>query len=439
MTERGKDQFKQFPDGPKALNNWVCWKIVEATDAPGTRKIPIDPKTGKAAKSNGPDTWGTFDQAVKGLDRYACQYPGIMFQKSIIWGLDIDHCIDPNGTLSDEAADIIETMDSYTEISPSGTGVHIIAYGQKPDGGCRKGNVEMYDAGRGFTVTGNSLGNPRPVRDCTSEQTDLLLTISAATIDRLLRIDRSKVRPKGRCTTRPGSVLLHQIQVKTFSQWDDTKPGYFAMDWVAFCGESLQGEFVYVLSMTDISTGWVVLAAFMGRSELAFTEAINMVKRSLPFPLSGIHVDNDSTFINNHVFRFCTSHQITMTHSRPNKSNDNCFVEQKNWDVVRKNLGYLRFDTKDQLEVIRQVLPLLAVYQNVFQPSMRLLTKQRDGAKVHKTYAKARTPLQQLLDHDSTPPEMAYMLQNTYAGLSPALLRKPIDALLTNLDKLPQK
>lgn len=273
----------------------------------------------------------------------------------------------------------------------------------------------------------------------TDDQIDLLLSMSAATIDRLLRIDRSKIHPKGRCTTRPGSVLLHQIIVKTFSQWDGTRPGYFAMDWVAFCGESLQGEFVYVLSMTDVATGWMALAAFLGRSEYVFTEAILAVINALPFALHGIHVDNDSTFINNHVYRFCMNKQITMTRSRPNKSNDNCFVEQKNWDVVRKNLGYRRYDTPDQLAVIRQVLPLVEVYQNVFQPSMRLLLKKRDGAKVHKTYKKARTPLQQLLEDKSTPPELAYMLQSMLSDLSPLKLRKQIDALIIQLDKLPQK
>lgn len=273
----------------------------------------------------------------------------------------------------------------------------------------------------------------------TDSQIDLLLTISAATIDRLLRVDRSKVRPKGRCTTRPGSILLHQIMVKTFAEWNDTKPGYFAMDWVAFCGESLQGEFVYVLSMTDIATGWMALAAFMGRSEYAFTEAILTVMKSLPFALRGIHVDNDSTFINHHVYRFCLSNQITMSRSRPNKNNDNCFVEQKNWDVVRKNLGYSRYDTQDQLAIIKQVLPLIEIYQNVFQPSMRLACKYRDGAKVHKTYRKAKAPLQQLSEDKSTPSELAYMLQNLYADLSPLQLRKQIDALVTKLDKLPQK
>jgi len=232
---------------------------------------------------------------------------------------------------------------------------------------------------------------------------------------------------------------VHQIKVKTFRQWDDTKPGYFAMDWVAFCGESLQGAFVYVLSMTDIATGWVALAAFMGRSEQAFVEAVLAVKGLLPFPLYGVHVDNDTTFISNLVFRFCVNNQITMTRSRPNKSNDNCFVEQKNWDVVRKNLGYQRYDTPEQLVLIRQILPLLMTYQNVFQPSMRLLAKHRDGAKVHKTYAKAKTPLQQLVEHHSTPSELAYMLQNAYTNLSPVQLRKAIDTLLEQLDRLPQK
>jgi len=273
----------------------------------------------------------------------------------------------------------------------------------------------------------------------TANQIDLLLTMSAATIDRLLCVDRSKIRPKGRCTTRPGSATINQIVVKTFSEWQDTKPGYFAMDWVAFCGEVLKGDFVYVLSMTDIATGWVAYAAFIGRSEYAFTQAITMIMESLPFPIYGVHVDNDTTFINKHVYRFCLSHQITMSRSRSNKSNDNCFVEQKNWDVVRKNLGYQRYDTQDQLAVIRQILPLIEVYQNAFQPSMRLLSKRRDGAKAYKTYTKAKTPQQQLIDNISTPAELSDMLAKLYTNLSPLKLRKEIDMLLAKLDQLPQK
>ena len=273
----------------------------------------------------------------------------------------------------------------------------------------------------------------------TADQVDLLLSISSATIDRLLKIDRKKVRPHGRCTTRPGSILLHQISVKTFSEWNDTLPGYFAMDWVALCGESLQGDFVYVLSMTDIATGWVALAAFMGRSELAFTLAVTDVRNSLPFSIKGVHVDNDTTFINYHVYNYCLKNKVTMTRSRPNKSNDNCYVEQKNWDVVRKNLGYARYDTDKQLKIIQKILPLIVVYQNIFQPSMKLLTKKRDGAKVHKTYMPAKTPLQQLIEHPSTPPELAHMFSQMYMDLSPFNIRNEIDRLVGELDRLPQK
>ena len=169
MNGQNIDQYSKFPDEIKKLKNWVCWKIVNLKDSPETRKIPINPITGSAAKSNDTNTWGTFEQSVQALSTYGCQYPGIMFQKGTIWGVDIDHCIHEDGTLSDEAVDIIKTMNSYTELSPSGRGIHIIAYGKKPEGGCRKGNVEMYDTGRGFTVTGNSLGDPLPVRDCTEE------------------------------------------------------------------------------------------------------------------------------------------------------------------------------------------------------------------------------------------------------------------------------
>ena len=222
-----ENQFALFPEEPKRLNNWVCWKIIRSADSPVTRKLPIDPKNGKAAKSNEPSTWGTFDQAIESLDRYNCQYPGIMFQPGVIWGLDIDHCIDADGTLSDEASDIINLMDSYTEKSPSGTGIHILAYGHKPSGGCRKGNVEMYDSGRGFTVTGDCLGTPRPIRDCTS----------AAAV-----IHRKYIEPKPKVSARVERPLAKSEQTVIDAMLRSKKGGEIRAlldgDWIGYQSQS---------------------------------------------------------------------------------------------------------------------------------------------------------------------------------------------------------
>ncbi len=209
--------------------------------------------------------------------------------------------------------------------------------------------------------------NPDP------QKVHLLLSISDATLDRLLAGDRKRLGLHGLTTTKPGTLLMHRVPIKTFSEWKNTDPGFFAVDWVAFCGESNSGEYISVLSMTDIATSWVAFAAFMGRSERFLTTAVQEVLSSLPFPVRGLHVDNDFTFLTHHVIRFCQANKISLTRTRAYKPNDNCFVEQKNWDVVRKFLGYYRFDTQAQLDLFLQILPLIALYQNFFQPSLKLL------------------------------------------------------------------
>lgn len=265
----------------------------------------------------------------------------------------------------------------------------------------------------------------------------LLLSVSDATLDRLLAADRSRLLYHGRCTTRPGSLLLPHIPVKTFTEWSDAVPGSIAVDWVAFCGGDDSGEYISILSMTDISTAWVVFAPFMGRSERYFTQALQDAFVDLPFPVVALHADNDATFINHHVLRFCKARSISMTRTRPYKPNDNCRVEQKNWDVLRRFLGYARFDTPSHLALLARILPLIALYQNLFQPSARLLSKTRNGSKVHRVFLPPRTPLQQLCEHATTSSGRALELQRLYSGYSPAGLLQQIHSLIDDLLNLP--
>ena len=196
---------------------------------------------------------------------------------------------------------------------------------------------------------------------------------------------------------------------------------------------------INALTMTDIATGWVALACFMGRSERFCVQAIEDLRASLPFPLLGFDSDNDSLFINGHLLRYCSKHSITFTRSRPRKSNDSCFVEQKNWDVVRKNLGYARLDTDRQLALMRQVLPLLALYQNCFQPSVKLYCKQRFGSKVSKKYLPPETPFQKLMAIPSIPPATKDSLLEQMASLNPKKLISEIQSLVRLLYEKPME
>jgi hypothetical protein len=269
--------------------------------------------------------------------------------------------------------------------------------------------------------------------DLTDEEEALLLSISSATIDRLLAPARKDMILKGRSTTKPGTLLKHKIAIRTFADWNDNQPGFLEIDLVAHCGDNTRGEYINTLDMTDVASGWTVCAAFMGRSERFCVEAIEQTKSAFPFPILGIDSDNGSEFINAHLKRYCERNSITFTRGRANKRNDSCFVEQKNWDVVRKMIGYGRFDTKGQLDIIRRIHNLLALYQNYFQPSQKLTSKQRIGAKVKKSYDVAQTPCQRLLSHPQTPEQTKEALRSTRDALNPVELIRTIQSLVSEL------
>lgn len=143
--------YNSIPAEMKALPNWVVHR----------KKMPYDPGTGRRAKSNKPDTWRSFNEAAQALPRYDGM--GFMFGGSGFVGVDIDHCIDAQGTLTTAAAAIVENLDSYTEISTSGSGLHIILKGKVPGSKNKTGNFEIYDAGRYFVMTGN-VYRDKPIR-----------------------------------------------------------------------------------------------------------------------------------------------------------------------------------------------------------------------------------------------------------------------------------
>jgi hypothetical protein len=270
----------------------------------------------------------------------------------------------------------------------------------------------------------------------TSQEESLLLSISPATIDRLLAPARKDIGMRGRSTTKPGTLLKHQITIKTFAEWDDTRPGFLQVDLVAHCGMTTGGEYVNTLNMVDVATGWSVATAFMGRSERFCTAAIDEVTPSLPFQILGVDSDNGSEFINAHMKRYCEKFSITFTRGRANKKNDSCFIEQKNWDVVRKMIGYKRLETYDELVVLKRIYNLLGLYQNYFQPSRKLISKTRIGPKVTKKYDEAQTPAQRLLSRKDTPKDTKRQLRETFKKLNPAKLMRDIQRLITDLYQL---
>lgn len=263
----------------------------------------------------------------------------------------------------------------------------------------------------------------------------LLLGVSSATIDRLLRPYKPQHR-RGQSTTKPGGLLKHQIPIRTFADWDDTQAGFVEIDLVAHCGDNVTGPFLYSFTATDVATGWTECFGLRHRSQIAVHEALDKLHARLPFPLLGIDSDNDSVFINELMLKYCQTNQITFTRCRPYKKNDQCFVEQKNWSIVRRTIGYQRYESEAAQHLLEEIYAALHLYTNLFQPTFKLKRKTRTGAKVYKEYDKPQTPLQRVLDTELLSADNTAMWQATYRDTNPAELRRRIDHKVGQLLKL---
>jgi len=267
------------------------------------------------------------------------------------------------------------------------------------------------------------------------EVREKLLTISASTIDRLLKGEKKKIALKSRKSTKPGTLLKNQIEVRTFADWNKAKVGFMEMDLVSHEGGNPRGDFAFSLTLTDVCSGWTENRAVKNRAQKWTFEALDNIKKRLPFSIKGLDSDNDSTFINYHMLHYCEENHITFTRSRAGNKNDGCYVEQKNWSIVRRTVGYARYDTDEEVDILNQIYDVLRLYVNMFQPVAKLISKERQGAKVKKIYDTPRTPCQRLLESPDIPEEVKVQLQKTFDELNPAALKREIDRLLRKLTK----
>ena len=263
----------------------------------------------------------------------------------------------------------------------------------------------------------------------------LLLRISSASIDRCLRIVRLK-SSHGLSTTKPGSLLKNLIPVQTFTAWDEERPGFMEIDLVAHCGNSTAGQYLNTLTCTDLCTGWTDVTALLHRSQETVSTAIPRMRQRLPFPLLGIDSDNGSEFINDLLYRYCLEEKLTFTRSRPYQKNDQAHVEQKNWSVVRHTVGYDRWETAQDLTLLESIYDDIRRYINFFQPSLKLIAKERIGNQTIKRYDPAKTPYQRILDRKDIALEAKAPLMNLYVQLNPVELRCRIDQKTAKLWKI---
>jgi len=271
---------------------------------------------------------------------------------------------------------------------------------------------------------------------CSEEVADKLKRVSPKTMDRLLAREK---RVRGLMQSRNPSVhpLLYQkIPVKVASDWDTQQIGNLQVDYVLHCGRSLGGEFLHTISAADIATGWWECEAILRRTQEATREGMDRMRKRLPFRILEIHPDNDTGMINNLMWKYCKNAKIKMSRSRPYKKNDNAWVEQRNWTHVRKQVGYRRMDSQEELELLNSLYEKLRLYKNFFQPTMKLIGKIREGGKIHRKYDKPRTPYQRVIESKQTPASTKKRLKPEYESMNVAELRRQIEALKNRLFKL---
>lgn len=260
---------------------------------------------------------------------------------------------------------------------------------------------------------------------------ELLLAGSVATVGRTLQGLSTDLVRRRLSQTKPGSLLRRQIPV-VVGKWKELdEPGYLEIDLVSHSGEVAIGDFIYTLSAVDISTGWSERVAILSKSQLAVARAIDQVREQLPFPLRGLHPDNGNEFLNRHLLAWCRRTKVELARSRAYHKNDNPHVEQKNWTLVRRLIGYQRLDTFEQLAWLNELYTeFLRPYANCFQPVMKLVRREVVGQRTRKVYDRPTTPLQRVLASAAGQEQKVQQLLDYRLATSPLTLKRQLDRRL---------
>jgi len=272
--------------------------------------------------------------------------------------------------------------------------------------------------------------------NCSDEVLKKLEKISARTIDEKLKHQKEieRIRKKYQRKTQP--LLYQKIPVKLSNELNRSQLGNIQIDSVEHCGQSAKGEYLSTLSITDIATGWWEGEAIMGRGQIPTCKGLDKARKRFPFEWKEVHSDNGTEFINWHLFRYTKETNLVFSRSRPNKRNDNCFVEQKNWTHIKKYVGYLRYDTLKEQEILNSLYRNeLRLYKNFFQPTIKLISKERIGGKIHRKYDTPKTPYQRVMESKEVSKETKQKLKEIYQSLNPAKLKREIERKLDLLYK----
>jgi len=271
------------------------------------------------------------------------------------------------------------------------------------------------------------------VVNLTAELRGQLVNLSASTIDRLLAPFRGRGGRRPLTTTHSVSALKKRIPIRTCADRKGSVVGHMEVDLAAHCGTSGEGFFLNTLVAVDVATSWTECIPVWGKGQSRVGSAIHSMRSQIPFPLLGLHSDNGSELINHHLWNYCRQQGIDFSRSRCYKKNDQAHVEQKNWSTVRRLVGYERYSTKAAYRQLEYLYTLVRLHTNFFQPICRLVSREREGARVHKQYDRAQTPYQRLLASKALSPSQDKELALLYQGVNPIELRSQIDEALRKL------
>ncbi len=266
-----------------------------------------------------------------------------------------------------------------------------------------------------------------------------VLGMSAATVDRVLGPIRLGLPRRPYAQSRAFRAIQALVPIRTFGEWDGVEVGSLQMDLVSHCGESTEGFYLSTLVAVDAAIGWSDPRVVWGKGKERVGGAAERVRRAAPFVVREIHTDNGGEFINDALYPWAAGHGIRFTRGRPYKKNDQAIVEQRNWTLVRKLIGYDRYSTRAAYEVMERLYRALRLYTNFFQPVRKLTSKERQGAKVKKHYDRARTPYERLIETGVLDEERQAELERLYESLNPVKLRTEIDCALEELWKLAER
>lgn len=262
-------------------------------------------------------------------------------------------------------------------------------------------------------------------------QIESLASISPATADRMLAGERNKYKLRGHTYTRSGESLKDLVPVRTFDEWKDCPPGHAQIDTVGHDGGFLSGECSFTLCMTDVCTGWTERYAMQNRAFKWVHLGLDAFRAAMPFPLVHLHPDGGSEFINHGLVAYCKKgdQPVALTRSRAGKKNDNCHIEQKNFDTVRKLVGYARYSTPEMLDTLNALYRVHGLLLNYFYPSQKLIEKTRVGSKVKKRYDRPQSPAERLLAHPAVSALTKKTTRAVLASLNPLWLAGEVDRL----------